>query len=130
MAATPDFGSSEPSEVATAFLDRISDADPNSATFDEDNTADQWGHLQYTAGSMTINTALQTWNCVGNTTMACKLIAAALKTCQVARLICHNKGIMAKSYLSDVYLERLVERLWELWKLAGGVSTFAAYLLR
>jgi hypothetical protein len=52
---------------------------------------------------------------------ACNLIAAALKTCKVARHLCFEHNITTTSYLSDIYLENVVSKLWDLWKSAGGV---------
>ena len=48
---------------------------------------------------------------------------------QVAHVLCHKeemhlseKGLQPITYLSDAYLELLMERLWELWIEAKGVS--------
>lgn len=121
MAASPDFKSSEPSNEVAAFLKRIETADPNSSEIDEDNSNQSWGHWQFTAGNMTITTVMKDWAGVGSVHMACKLLAATIRTCKAARHICHERNITASSFLSDVYLNSMVVRLWESWKAAGGV---------
>lgn len=132
MIATPKFGASEPSDDVVAYLKCIENADPNSPEFrdSEDNYDQSWGHYQYNAGNMSINGTLKDWVCTGNTTTACKFLAAALQTCEMARYICRLRGVQTNSYLSDVYLERIVERLWEIWKMAGGVCTEYLTLLK
>jgi hypothetical protein len=61
---------------------------------------------------------MTSWEAIGNTDTACKLIAAAIRTCKVARYVCEKMNIRASSYISDVYLGRVVETLWDLWTLA------------
>ncbi|KAF8878950.1 hypothetical protein BD779DRAFT_1474568 [Infundibulicybe gibba] len=113
MAASPNFEQGQPSSEVLEFIARINDADPN--TFDEeseDETNANWGHYQFTAGGI---------NCrIGNTETACRLIAAALKTCRIARHICIKRGIQSTNFLSDAYLQNTIEILWELWVGAGG----------
>jgi hypothetical protein len=96
-----------------AFLKRIESADPNAPDISEDETNANWGHYQFTAGGMTCTTALSTWNEIG-ALVACKLIAAAFKTCMVARQICFKRGIQvgSEALLSNAYLRNLVESLW------------------
>lgn len=115
------FSRDQPSMEATAFLDRIQQADPNSPEVEEDDTNESWGHQQFTAGCMTISSVLQSWASVGNAETACKLISATIKTCKVARQVCFKRGKAPRSYLSDSYLENLGDRLWTLWQDAGGV---------
>ena len=71
---------------------------------------------------MTITSILKSWESIRNTEMACKLIAAAIKTCRVAHHICSQKNIETSRYLSDAYLQCIVEVLWTLWRDAAGVS--------
>jgi hypothetical protein len=66
---------------------------------------------------------MKSWEDIGNTKTARKLIAATIRTCKIARYICEKSNITATSYISDNYLERVIETLWELWKGAGAVST-------
>lgn len=120
--AYPDFQSSPPSTDLKLFLTRIEKADPNDTTIDEDNKGVGWGHYQFTAGSMTCASVMTSWKDIGNTDTACKLIAAAIRTCKVARYVCEKMNIRATSYISDMYLGRVIETLWDLWKLAGAVS--------
>jgi hypothetical protein len=109
----------EPSANVAAFLERIETADPNAPDISEDDTNSCWGHYQFTAANIRCSTVLTSWDEVGTTT-ARKLIAAALKTCKVARLICFKHSIEPASYLSDAYLENLVELLWTLKQKAAG----------
>jgi hypothetical protein len=122
MEASPDFQAALPSHEMSLFLDRIEKADPNDTTLSEDDKGSSWGHYQFTAGSMSCTSVMKTWKDVGNTATACKLIAASLRTCKIARFVCKKTNIISSSYLADAYLERVVDTLWELWKAAGGVS--------
>ncbi|KAF8868875.1 hypothetical protein BD779DRAFT_1682938 [Infundibulicybe gibba] len=120
MSLRPDFEVSQSSDDLVALLTRIENADPNSAEYSEDDTNTGWGHHQFTAGGLTCGSALLSWRSVGDTKIACRLIAAALKTCKVARHICLNRNIEVTSFLSDAYLQNVIERLWEVWTAAGG----------
>ncbi|RXW13659.1 hypothetical protein EST38_g12194 [Candolleomyces aberdarensis] len=107
----------ESSSEALAFLEGIEDADPNSCGFhadDDDNNNAGWGHYQFTAGGHTIKHTLSTWAAVGSVTFASKLLAAALRTCKVARHLCEIRERSASSYISDAYLANVVEHLWEI----------------
>jgi hypothetical protein len=126
MKACPDFQSSAPSTNLKLFLTRIEKADPNDTTIDEDNKGVGWGHYQFTAGSMTCASVMTSWEDIGNTDTACILIAAAIRTCKVARYVCEKMNVRATSYISDMYLGRVIETLWDLWRLAGAVSCFAS----
>jgi len=112
----------EPSSDVMAFLKRIEHADPNAPDISEEDNNESWGHHQFTAASLTCTTVLTSWDCIGNIDVACRLIAAAIKTCRVARHLCFSRNIKASTYLSDIYLSKVVELLWSLWKGAGGVS--------
>lgn len=125
MKSCPDFRSSPPSANLNLFLTRIEKADPNDATIDEDNKGIGWGHYQFTAGSMTCASAMTSWEDIGNNDTAYKLIAAAVRTCKVARYVCEKTNVTTTSYISDIYLGQVIETLWDLWKLAGAVSSFA-----
>jgi hypothetical protein len=103
------------------FLARLENADPNVPDLSEDDSNAGWGHYQFTAGGLTISSALVSLKSVGNSETVCKLFAAALKTCIVARHICFERGLDPSSFISDTYLQILAEKLWDLWKEAGGV---------
>ncbi|KAF8881061.1 hypothetical protein CPB84DRAFT_1792155 [Gymnopilus junonius] len=118
MKACPNFRPCETSADMTTFLERIEKADPNDTTINEDNKGVSWGHYQFTAGSMTCSSVMKSWY-IGSTTTACKLIAAAICTCKVARYVCEKLQVTTASYISDTYLERVIETLWDLWKQAG-----------
>ncbi|EDQ98530.1 uncharacterized protein LACBIDRAFT_335876 [Laccaria bicolor S238N-H82] len=90
--ADPDFQSGEPTQDTLSFLDHIETTDPNSPNFSEDDLYGSWGHYQFTAGSQMISTVLTSW----------------------------KSAIKPKSFLSDVYIELLVDKLLDLWKDAGG----------
>jgi hypothetical protein len=130
MAASPDFKSSIPSDNVAAFLNRIEAADPNSSEIGEDDSNQSWGHWQFTAGGLTITTVIQDWACVGDVDMACKLLAAAIRTCKVARHICLERNITSCNFLSDAYLNNMVERLCESWTAAGGVCRFLFFIYK
>lgn len=122
LMANPTFTTSaEPSPDFLQFLQRIETADPEAFTEDEDNTGSCWGHYQFTAGSLTCTRVISSWASVGSPFYACKLIAAALTTCHVARWLCRDIHPQP-SFLSDDYLVKVTELLWECWRSAGGVS--------
>jgi hypothetical protein len=54
-------------------------------------------------------------------TLACRLIATVIKTCKVARHLCFVKHIDTSAFLSDVYLENIINLLWTSWKDAVGI---------
>jgi hypothetical protein len=124
MNALPTFKQGEPSEKVAALLERVQFADPGSPEFDEDNKGLSWGHYQFTGGNLTLSSSLITWQDVGNVATAFKLVAAALKTCQEARLMCTNAGVpTTQGFLSDSYLEQTLGLLQTCWVGAGGVRT-------
>lgn len=104
-----------PSASVAVFLDRIEQTDPSSPEISEDNTNESWGHYQYTASSLTCRTVLTSWASIGNTGIACRLIAGAIRICKVARHLCFSRNIEPTSYLSDIYLANIIELLWDLW---------------
>lgn len=119
----PTFMTGQPSPTFSAFLQRIETATPTPSD-DEDDTRESWGHAQFTAGSMTCTSVLDTWASVGSPGFAYRLIAAALTTCRVARWICMthpDAAPMPAFYLSDNYLNEVCRLLWAAWKSAGGV---------
>lgn len=122
MEANPEFGGGSPSNDVAAFITRIEEADPNSASLSEDDMGVSWGHYQFSAGALTCSSVLKSWASVGNNMTACRLIAAAVKTCKVARHVCGQQSILPTSYLADSYLERVIDLLWAAWDKAGGVS--------
>ena len=69
--------------------------------------------------SASIRSVLASWDCVGSTKTARRLIATAIKTCKIVHIFCHQRNIQASSYLSDAYLQEVVERIWTLWKQGG-----------
>ncbi|KAH9911767.1 hypothetical protein B0H21DRAFT_674938, partial [Amylocystis lapponica] len=120
MKLAPNFSTgSTPSNSMITFIERIENADPNSDNTDEDDMDISWGHRQFTAGSMTCATTLTSWASIRDVATACRLIAAAIKTCRVARHICFAKKVETSSYLSDAYLENTLDLLWVHWKTAG-----------
>jgi hypothetical protein len=121
MEAHPDFGAGTTPILMSTFLSRIENSDPADPILSEDDTGSSWGDYQFTSGSMRIKSVIQSWECVGSTATACKFIAAALKTCKVARQICFEQKINATSFLADTYLSNLIDELYDVWVKAGGV---------
>jgi hypothetical protein len=129
MNALPSFKQSETSEKVTTLLEHVQFADLGSLEIDEDDKGLSWGHYQFTAGIITLSSSLITWQDVGSVATAFKLVAAALKTCQEARLMYSNAGIpKTQGFLSDVYLEEMLGLLETCWVGAGGVRI--RFLLR
>lgn len=124
MIANPAFKQGWPSEDAMALLTRIETADPNSPEINEDDTNACWGHYQLSGGNMRLSTILTSWETIGNTEIACKLIAATIKTAKVARHLCFKRKIEATSFLADSFLNNLIEIIWTNWKASGGVHFY------
>ena len=81
-----------------------------------------WGHYQFTAGGLSPATVLTSWQEVGSIDTAFKLVAAAIKTCREAQLMCENAGApKTTGFLSDDYLELMLKHLKKCWVDAGGV---------
>ena len=116
MEVSPDYKQAKPSEEMMAFLSRLEDTDPNDDLIDDDNKGVSWGHYQYTGGGMTCRLVMTSWAAVGNTDVARRLIAAAIRISKVARYVCERQSINAGSYTSDMYLDIVIEHLWTIWK--------------
>lgn len=102
------------SQGVLTFLLRLESADPNSVEISEDDHNAQWGHWQYGAAGITITSALVSWEAIGGVAVACRLLAAAIKTHRVAEAICFQRSVREKPSLSVVYLTQLVSHLWSL----------------
>lgn len=121
MMLTPMFTTGAPSPEFLQLLERVENADPNAFKDDEDNLGSSWGHHQFTAGSLTLTSVILSWASVGSPSYACRLIAAAITTTHVARWLCRNDPHIS-FFLSDNYMAKAGELLWECWRRAGGVS--------
>ncbi|KAI0062595.1 hypothetical protein BV25DRAFT_1838394 [Artomyces pyxidatus] len=121
MQDNPSFKSGPSSADVQALLERIEHADPNACDLDEDDSNASWGHSQFTGGSLTCTSVLTSWENIGSTGTARRFIAAALKTCKIARHLCFARKITTSTYLSDSYLEKIIELIWAAWKEAGGI---------
>ncbi|KDQ22336.1 hypothetical protein PLEOSDRAFT_171742 [Pleurotus ostreatus PC15] len=108
-----------PSSEVNALLTCVKTADPICID-NEDDLYEGWGHWQWTSGSLTIGAVITSWSAVGNTDIARQLIAAAMATCKAARLLCLERTPKPKSYLSDMYVDRLLSTLSDVWKRSGG----------
>ncbi|EKM79209.1 hypothetical protein AGABI1DRAFT_91815 [Agaricus bisporus var. burnettii JB137-S8] len=117
--ANPNFKHQTSSPEVIDFVKRIEEADP-SAKLDADDLNEGWGHYQFTAGGLTCHSVLRNWEAIGNAGMVYRLIAAAIKTCQVARSMCELRGLQPGNYLSDTYLDVLINRIWDVWRTAEG----------
>jgi hypothetical protein len=122
MSAQPLFKQGEASANVLALLERVELADLSSPDIDEDNMGQGWGHYQYTAGKLSPDSSLTSWQEIGSIAIAFKLVAAALKTCWDARTMCTKAGLPNTSgFISDNYLEIILNRLENCWVGAGGV---------
>ncbi|KAI0257839.1 hypothetical protein BC834DRAFT_919305 [Gloeopeniophorella convolvens] len=122
MDANRSFKQGSPSESFTALLERIQHADPMSPDISEENMEENWGHDQFTGGDLTLTSTLTSWKEIGNVTAAFELIAASIKTCKDARLMCERVGkpTTTSGFISDVYLEKVLEKIEACWAGAGG----------
>ncbi|KAH9171698.1 hypothetical protein EDB89DRAFT_1906687, partial [Lactarius sanguifluus] len=115
------FKEGEPSEQVATLLERVQSAVPSSPDIDEDNTYKSWGHYQFTAGGISLVSSLTSWEKVGSIATAFKLVAATIKMCRDARSMCSNAGTPKTSgFISDVYLEKILECLESCWVGTGG----------
>jgi hypothetical protein len=125
MNAAWSFKQGTTSENVATLLERVQSADPGSLDMDEDDMGIGWGHYQFTAGGLSPESLLTSWQDVGSVATSFKLVAAAIKTCQEARLMCMNAGTpKTAGFISDVYLEKVLECLENCWVGAGGVSHY------
>lgn len=118
MQKNSSFQVGAPSDALTSFIQHANTIDPNSPDISEDDNNAGWGH-KHLSGSSKL---LASWRNIGNTTIACHLIAVAVKTCQVARHLCFVRQIKPASYLSDIYLEQIIDSLWASWIEAMGIN--------
>ncbi|KAJ8486997.1 hypothetical protein ONZ45_g14487 [Pleurotus djamor] len=109
----PFFQRTEPSPKVSEFLDRLTKTTP--ADVDEDNTNESWGHHQFTAGVLQIDSVIKSWSDVGSVGVAFELLSASLRICSCARHICYHNGVRInpadKRLLADDYLEKLMKKL-------------------
>ena len=116
------FQQGETSKKVTTLLECVQSADPGLPDYNKDDMGQGWGHYQFTVGGLSPATVLTSWQEVGNVDTAFKLMAAAIKTCQEAWLMCKNAGApKTTGFLSDDYLELMLEHLKKCWVDAGGV---------
>ncbi|KAI9430019.1 hypothetical protein H4582DRAFT_2064265 [Lactarius indigo] len=87
MNAQMSFKQGKASDNIMTLLEQVQFADPGSPDIDKDNMCLSWGHDLFTAGGVSLSSSLTTWENVGSVATAFKLVAAALKMCQEARLI-------------------------------------------
>lgn len=120
MEADPKFCWNEPDPVIINFLTTIETADPAACATDDDELSSAWGHDHYRAAGFIAEQLPRSWAEVGNTDVARRLIAGVINTTQVARQICKQKKLPAPSFIADLYLEMIIERIWNAWKAAGG----------
>ena len=128
MNAQSSFKQGETSKDVAALLERVQSADPCAPDLDEDNMGIGWGHYQFTSGGLGLSTSLTCWQDIGSVATAFELVAAAIKTCQEARLMCADADA-ASGFISDVYLSKTVECLQDCWVGAGGVRSLFFLLL-
>jgi len=102
------------------FLSWIENTDPGDPSLSKDDTGSCWGHYQFTSGGMRITSVMQSWDCVRGTAVACKLIAAAIKTCKVT---CHIFWAEHQCYFIPgrcLSLEPNQRTLWHVGQSRGG----------
>jgi hypothetical protein len=65
---------------------------------------------------------MKSWEDIGSADTVRKLTAAAIHTCKGARYVYDKTNVEVTSYISDMYLERVITTLRDLRKLAGAAS--------
>jgi hypothetical protein len=113
----------QPCSSTLVLLTQIESADPTAPYIDEDDTNLGWGHVQFKAGGITLSMVICSWENIGNVPTAFHLLAAAVKTCQVTQHLCFtNNIIVTTGFLSDSYLQNLVEIIWDMLKAVSFLS--------
>lgn len=107
------------SDTQSQLLLHINSSDPNDSQHSEDDQNESWGHSLFRIGGMQWGAILTHWP--GNEYTR-QLLAAALRTCKIARHVCFERKVDARAFLSDHYLEMVSTKLWDLWIAAGGVG--------
>jgi hypothetical protein len=129
MNAQWSFKQGKPSKNIVTLVERVQSADLGSSDMDEDDMGLGWGHYQFTVGGRGPTSMLTSWQDVGSIATAFKLVVASLKTCQEAWAMCANAGTPKMTgFISDIYLEQILERLENCWVSAGGVHTHLFFL--
>ena len=118
MQRNSSFQLGAPSPDIVAFLECAKHADPNLPNIADDDKDSAWGHYQLSR----ITSLLASWDNIGNTGIACHLIAVVIKTCKVAQHLCFTKQINLLTYLSDIYLSNIIASFWSFWKQATGIN--------
>ncbi|KAM6496548.1 hypothetical protein JOM56_007021 [Amanita muscaria] len=118
----PTFGNNEMSEDVKGFLCRLETADPNDPSIDDDEKGLAWGHCQFTANPVPWRSVFASWGSIGKPANACLVIAAAMRTCSVARHVYYQGSEASEaSFTADMYLQELTELILEVWISADGV---------
>ncbi|KAM6493182.1 hypothetical protein JOM56_011316 [Amanita muscaria] len=116
----PTFGNNEMSEDVKGFLCRLETADPNDPSIDDDEKGLAWGHCQFTANPVPWRSVFASWGSIGKPANACLVIAAAMRTCSVARHDYQGSEASEASFTADAYLQELTELILEVWISADG----------
>jgi hypothetical protein len=113
------------SDNIAALLACIQSADPSAPDINKDNACHSWGHNQFTTGNLNLKSCLTSWQEVGSIDIAFELVAAALKTCQEAHMMCMKAGVpKMNGFISDAFLKMLLKHLEKCWVDAGGVCDY------
>ena len=96
MNVQSSFNQGELSNQVKTILECLESADPGSLDIEEDDANQNWGHDQFTAGGVSPLSLLISWQSIGNVPTTFKLVAATLKTCHEAWLMCANAGTMER----------------------------------
>ncbi|KAF8257122.1 hypothetical protein EI94DRAFT_1818942 [Lactarius quietus] len=100
------------SQNVATLLKHVQSVDPSSPDIDEDDAYQGWGHYQFMAGGLSPSSCLTSWQDIGRVDTAFQLVAAAIKTCEEARLMCTNAGLPKTcGFISNVYLEKIINCL-------------------
>jgi len=122
MKLTPNFGNSTgPNDDVETFINTIESAYPSTDEYGEDDLGIMWGHKQLGGWKDHITS----WQAVGTTETALRLIASILKTYEVARQLVPDGG---GRFISECFLQEITEHLWILWKEAGGVRQLLCFM--
>ena len=116
------FKQGQSSKNVTTLLKRVQSADPGSPDVDKEEMGVSWGHELFMAGGISLSSSLASWQDIGSVETAFMLVAAAIKTSQEVCLMCANaRTPKTAGYISDVYLEKILESIETCWVGAGGV---------
>ena len=90
------FNQGKLSNQVKTILKHLESADLGSPDIKEEDVYQSWGHYQFTASGVSPSSLPTSWKSIGIVPTMFKLVAATLKTCHEAWLMCANARMTEK----------------------------------